>query len=419
MNPDGPSHAGDEGFDPAPHRPTPRALAATALGAALAVGVATALGAFPRLRARETAREDHARLAAIAARVVVARPVRAPAGSGGVTLPGSVQAVQEAQIYPRTSGYLRSLAVDLGDAVTAGQALAVIDNPEVDQELRQVQAAVGQARAALQQARTQLTLARAEAARYGALGTRGYASEQETTGRRAQAEVAEANVAAAQAALASTEANARRLQVLKGYATLRAPFDGVITARSVEVGQLVTAGSASGQALLRVSKTDVVRVMVNVPQMYAPGVRAGAAATVRLREYPGRSFRGTVTRTAGALDAATRTLLTEVRVPNADRALLAGMYAQLTLSLAPAAPPLYVPATAMVAGAEGTRMAVVEGGVIRWRAVQIDGDLGDRVAVATGLGEGDRVVVTPSDRLVEGMRVRAEMAAPAPAPSGR
>ncbi|MDP3213305.1 MAG: efflux RND transporter periplasmic adaptor subunit, partial [Deltaproteobacteria bacterium] len=359
-------------------------------------------------------RDDHARLAAIEARVVVARPVRAPAGSGGVTLPGSVLAVQEAQIYPRTSGYLRSLAVDLGDAVTAGQALAVIDNPEVDQELRQVQAAVGQARAALQQARTQLTLARAEATRYGALVTRGYASEQETTGRRAQAEVAEANVAAAQAALASNEANARRLQELKGYATLRAPFDGVITARSVEVGQLVTAGSAAGQALLRVSKTDVVRVMVNVPQMYAPGVRAGASATVRLREYPGRSFAGTVTRTAGALDAATRTLLTEVRVPNADRALLAGMYAQLTLALAPTAP-LYVPATALVAGAEGTRVAVVEGGVIRWRVVQIDGDLGDRVAVATGLGEGDRVVVTPSDRLVEGMRVRAEMAAPAPA----
>lgn len=311
---------------------------------------------------RTTAREDHARLAAIEARVVVARPVRAPAGSGGVTLPGSVQAVQEAQIYPRTSGYLRSLAVDLGDVVTARQALAAINNPEVDQELRQVQAAVGQARAAVQQARTQLTLARAAAARYGALVTRGYASEQETTGRRAQAEVA--------------EANARRLQELKGYATLRAPFDGVITARSVEVGQRVTAGSASGQALLRVSKTDVVRVMVNVPQMYAP-------------------------------------------VPNADRALLAGMYAQLTLALEPAAPPLYVPATAMVASAEGTRMAVVEGGVIRWRAVQIDGDLGDRVAVATGLGEGDRVVVTPSDRLVEGMRVRAEMAVPAPAPSGR
>jgi membrane fusion protein (multidrug efflux system) len=373
---------------------------------------------IPRLRARRTVRADHERAVALVATVLVARPARAPAGSGGVTLPGSILAVQETQIYPRTSGYVRSLRVDLGDAVTEGQALAVIDNPEVDQELRQVQAAVAQARAALQQARTQRELARAEAARYAALVASGIVSQQETAARRAQADVSGANVSAAEAALASTEANVRRLQDLKGFATVRAPFDGTITARGVEVGQLVSAGTTAGQAMFRVSKTDVVRVMVNVPQAYAPGVRVGAAVTVRLREFPGRSFRGTIARTAGALDAATRTLLTEVRVPNADRALLAGMYSQLTLQLERASAPLYVPSTALVVNALGTRMAVVEGGVIRWRTVQIDADLGDRVAVATGLGEGDQVVVTPSDRLTEGMRVRAEVAPPPRAPSG-
>ncbi len=418
MDPNETAHAGDESFDPTAHRPGARSMALSALLVALVVGALIAAGVIPRLRARRTVRADHERAVALVATVLVARPARAPAGSGGVTLPGSILAVQETQIYARSSGYVRSLRVDLGDAVTEGQALAVIDNPEVDQELRQVQAAVAQARAALQQARTQRELARAEAARYATLVTSGIVSQQETAARRAQAEVTAANVSAAEAALASTEANVRRLQELKSFATVRAPFDGTITARGVEVGQLVTAGTTAGTAMFRVSKTDVVRVMVNVPQAYAPGVRVGAAVTVRLREFPGRSFRGTIARTAGALDAATRTLVTEVRVPNADRALLAGMYSQLTLQLERASAPLYVPSTALVVNALGTRMAVVEGGVIHWRPVQIDADLGDRVAVATGLGEGDQVVVTPSDRLTEGMRVRAEMAPPPRAPSG-
>lgn len=418
MDPNETAHAGDESFDPAAHRPGARSMALSALLVALVVGALIAAGVIPRLRARSTVRADHERAASLVATVLVARPARAPAGSAGVTLPGSILAVQETQIYARSSGYVRSLRVDLGDAVTEGQALAVIDNPEVDQELRQVQAAVAQARAALQQARTQRELARAEAARYAALVTSGIVSQQETAARQAQAEVTAANVSAAEAALASTEANVRRLQELKSFATVRAPFDGTITARGVEVGQLVTAGTTAGTAMFRVSKTDVVRVMVNVPQAYAPGVHVGAAVTVRLREFPGRSFRGTIARTAGALDAATRTLVTEVRVPNADRALLAGMYSQLTLQLERASAPLYVPSTALVVNALGTRMAVVEGGVIHWHPVQIDADLGDRVAVATGLGEGDQVVVTPSDRLTEGMRVRAEMAPPPRAPSG-
>lgn len=409
-------HGGDESFDPKPHRPTAGGVVVTGLVGAAIVGALVVVGVVPRLKARAMTRDDHARAESREARVLVARPVRAAAGSGGVSLPGSISPVQETLIYPRINGYVRAYRVDLGDAVTEGQVLAVIDNPEVEQELRQAQGAVAVARAGVAQARTQLALARVESARYGALVDSGIVSQQETAARRGQAEVGEANVAAATAALAGAEANVRRLQELKGYATVRAPFAGVVTARNVEVGQLVTAGSAAGQAMFRVSKTDVVRVMVNVPQLYAPGVRVGAAATVRLREFPGRSFRGTITRTSGALDAATRTLLTEVRVPNTDRTLLAGMYAQLQLVVERAAAPLYVPATALVANAEGTRVAVVEGGAIRWRAVVIDADLGDRVAVVEGVREGDEVVVTPSDRLTDGMRVRAELMA---APAGR
>lgn len=406
-----PSH-GDEPFDPTPHRPTRAGLALSTMLGVATLGAVVAIGVVPRLKARATAREDHARAEHREATVVVARAARATGGAAGVSLPGSIQPVQETLIYPRAQGYVRALRVDLGDAVTAGQVLAVIDSPEVEQELLQVQAAARQARAGLQQARTQHELARVEAQRYATLSTGGIVSQQETAARRAQADVGEANVAAAQAAVASTEANARRLQELRSFATVRAPFDGVITARTVEVGQLVAPGVSSGQALFRVSKTDVVRVMVNVPQLYALGVHVGDAATIRLREFPARAFRGTVTRTAAALDATTRTLLTEVRIPNEDHALLAGMYAQLTLQLARSAAPLFVPATALVVNADGTRMAVVENSQIRWRAVQIDSDQGDRVAVATGLRDGDEVVVTPSDRLTEGMRVRTELAAP-------
>jgi membrane fusion protein, multidrug efflux system len=402
----------DEGFDPAPHRPGARGLAAIALAVALVTVALVVAGVVPRMRASATARADHARAEGAEARVVVARATRAGAPAGEVGLPGSVEAVQETLIYPRINGYLRAFRADLGDAVTAGQVLAVIDAPEVEQELRQAQAAVAQARAGLRQARTQGALASAEATRYGAMVAGGLTSQQESAARRAQAEVGDANVAAAQATLASAEANARRLAELRSYATVRAPFAGTITSRTVELGQLVTAGSSAGQAMFRLANTDVVRVMTSVPQAYAAGVRAGDAATLRLREFPGQSFRGVVARTAGALDPETRTLRTEVRVANADHRLLAGMYGQVTLALRRAAPPLYVPATALQVDADGTRVAVVESGRLRWRAVEVDGDLGDRVAVATGVREGDAVVVTPSDRLAEGMRVRAEVAPP-------
>jgi RND family efflux transporter MFP subunit len=401
---------GDETFDPRAHRPSARTLALTGLGVGVVIVAVTLAGVIPRLHARATLRADRARREHAVARVVVTHPTRAPASAGSVTLPGSILPVQETFIYSRTSGYVRAYRVDLGDAVREGQVLAEIDTPELDQELRQAQASGAQARANIQQSRAQLDLARVESARYATLGDAGFVSQQEAFQYQSRFGVQQAGLQASQAALAMAEANVRRLQELKTFATVRAPFDGVVTSRTVEVGQLVTAGTSAGQAIFRVSKTDVVRVFVNVPQLYAPSVRVGGEATLRLRELPTRTFRGTVTRTAHALDVATRTLSTEVRVPNADGALLAGMYTQVTLPIERAGGALMIPATALVAGAEGTRVAVVEGGAIHWRAVQVDSDLGDRVLVASGLRESDEVVVTPSDRLNEGMRVRGEPA---------
>ena len=402
----------DEGanFDPAHHRPGPRHLfAAGGLAAVLFTGLGLA-GVVPRLANRAAAHEEQEQAAKELPRVAVAKPVRAAAGSG-VTLPGSIQPVQETTVYARTNGYIAKYEVDLGDKVKARQVLAEIDTPELNQELRQAQAAVNQARAVVEQARTQLELARTENGRYAKLRPTGVVSQQESDEHQAKFDVQQANLQAADAALGSAEANVLRLRETKSFATVRSPFDGVVTSRTIELGQLVAAGAGQGQALFRVAKVDVMRIFVNVPQLFAPSVRVGDEAQVTVREFAGRTFRGTIARTANELDTSTRTLLTEVRTANADGALIAGMYAQVMLPIQRADAPLLLPSTVLAVSAEGTRVAVVEGGVIRWRKVQIDGDMGDRVAGASGVGEDDAVVVAPSDRLTEGLSVRPEPSA--------
>jgi RND family efflux transporter MFP subunit len=363
----------------------------------------------PRLRAATEARDDHERAAREAAHVMVEHPTR-PAAGGKVVLPGTVQALQDAVVYARTSGYVKTFTVDIGDHVKAGQVLATLDTPEVDQELRAAQAATVQARANIEQAKTQRELASTESTRYQTLAGSGVVSQQDMEEHRASFDARTANLQATEAARGSALANLQRLRELKGFATVVAPFDGVITSRSVELGQLVASGT--GQALFRVANTSVVRVFVNVPQSYASAVRVGSDATVMLRELPSRPFVGQVSRSSGALDQATRTLLTEIRIPNPDGALLPGMYAQLTLAVSRTDAPLMIRPSSMVADASGTRVAVVEHGAIHWRPVRIDSDLGDQVSVLSGLQGTDEIVVAPSDRLTEGLLVTAEVAKP-------
>jgi RND family efflux transporter MFP subunit len=406
---DGParSHAGEADFDAAKHRPSRAGLLIAATLAGLLLVGLTLAGVVPRLTGRAAAREEEARGQGELARVTVVLPTRAAMGNG-VTLPGSIQPVQETIVYARTNGYVRKYQVDLGDRVKAGQVLAEIDAPEVDQELRQAQAAANQARALVEQAKTQLELARTENSRYTSLRPTGVVSQQESDEHQARFDAQGANVQAAEAALGSAEANVHRLRELKSFATVTSPFGGVITSRTIELGQLVTAGTGQGQALFKVAKTDVMRVFVNVPQLFAPSVRVGEETTVIVREFPGHPFKATIARTANELDSTTRSLLTEVRTPNADGALIAGMYAQVTLPVLRADAPLLVPSTALVVDSEGTRVVVVDGGTIRWRKVNVDSDMGDKVAIASGLSEGDAVVVIPSDRLTEGLKVRAD-----------
>jgi RND family efflux transporter MFP subunit len=409
------AHGEGEIFDPTHHRPSGKGLALVGVAGAVVVAALLAVGVIPRVLHTEAMDEDDKRSASEVAKVRVARAERGQARSA-LTLPGTVQPLQEARIYARANGYVRRWLVDIGAHVKKGDVLVELDIPDIDEELRQAEAAANQAKAGITQAKSQRGLAKTMTTRYTGLAPSGVVSKQEVEQYQSSFEVQEANVAAAEAALGSAEANVRRLQDLKSFGTITAPFDGVVTMRSAEIGQLVTSGVGAGQALFKVAEVDVVRIFVNVPQLYAAGIQVGMDAPTTMRETPGRTFAGKVARTANELDMATRTLLTEVDIPNPDRALVSGMYAQVSFDVKRQDAPLFVPATAVLFDARGTRVAVVTDGVVSWKKVDIDGDFGDRLAISTGLAEGDMVAVTPSERLVEGMRVHAEEAKPKPAP---
>jgi RND family efflux transporter MFP subunit len=392
-------------LDVAAHVPKARTVTASALvlGAAL-----VALVALRGLGHRESAARasDGGPSAAAGSgpmRVLVAVARAAP--EHPMTLPGRVEALEETAVYARVSGYLRRWMVDIGDAVAAGQPLAEIDTPEIDQEIAQAEAAVGQAEAQVQVARSKRELARVTLERVARLAPAGLVPAQDLDNQKAALEAETANVAAADAALRSARANLGRLEQTKRFARVTAPFAGTITARTAERGALVTVGNGANQSLFQIAATKTVRIFVDVPQSYAPSIQAGESAEVTVREYPRRVFAGKVTRTARALDPAARTLRTEIQVANESGALLPGMYAQASIAGARSIPLLAVPSTAVANDAHGTRVAVVDEGAVRWRSVQVEEDLGREVTVASGLREGERVVTNPSDALRDGTAV--------------
>jgi membrane fusion protein (multidrug efflux system) len=400
------AHEG-EVFDPADHRPSARGLLLVGVIAFVALAALLVAGVVPRVLHKTAMADDESRAASDMANVRVAKVTRATARAG-VRLPGTVQPLQETLLYARANGYVRKWLVDIGAQVKKGQVLAELEIPDIDEQLRQAEASANQTKAGIAQAKTQQELARTTNNRYTTLGPSGVVSQQEIEQYHSSYEVQQSNVTAAEAAYLSAQANVRRYQDLKSFGTITAPFDGVVTMRNAEVGQLVTAGTGAGQSLFKVAEVDVVRVFVNVPQLYAAGIKVGMSAPTTMRETGARVFQGTVARTANELDMATRSLLTEVDIPNPDRALVSGMYAQVDFDVKRQDDPLFVPATAVLFDAQGTRAAVVRDGVVSWKKVDIGGDFGDRLVIASGLAEGDTVAVTPSERLVDGMHVHAE-----------
>ncbi|KYF54252.1 MFP family efflux transporter, partial [Sorangium cellulosum] len=305
---------------------------------------------------------------------------------------------------PRVSGYVRKWSADIGDKVEEGQVLAEIDTPELDQELAQARAQLVQANAGLVQAQANRDLSRSSVQRYQQLVPAGVAPQEELEQRQGQAHVAEASVTVAQAAITAQQANIQRILDLKKFAKIAAPFAGTVTSRTIDRGALVTAGN--GTPLFRIAATDPVRVFVGVPQDVAPSVRVDAPAKVTVREFAAQPFQGTIARTAGALDAATRTMNTEVRVPNPDGRLLAGMYAEVALTLPTPHRVLEIPATALYNDAKGLRVAVVDAGSkIRFAPITVERDTGATIHVSTGLDGSERIVKLASAELTDGMAV--------------
>jgi len=339
-------------------------------------------------------------------RVRVEKAVLA-SSSRSFVLPGTLQPLQETTLYPQTSGYIRNWSVDIGDKVKKGAVLAEIDTPELDQELRQAQAQLEQMRASVVQARANNEFSKQALARYEQLTPAGLASEQDLEKQRAQAAVDSASISVSTAAVDAQKANIDRITKLRAFAKVTAPFDGIVTSRSIDVGALVTAGN--GSPLFKVTATDPVRVFVQVPQDLAPSVRRDLVATVTIREFPGRNFQGTVARTSGALDSASRTLTAEIRIPNPENELLTGMYAQVSLSL-PFAHKIYqVPPTALRDDASGLHVAIVrDDNTLHLAPVTIERDNGSSIEIASGLDGEERVVRLMRAELTEGSSVEVE-----------
>jgi RND family efflux transporter MFP subunit len=402
-----PQREGNEhplGFDlPAPVSVSKARTVGLAVVALAVLGTVFVLAYLPR-RHERAALEEATQLAGTAVRRVDVAAPKAKSSDRAISLPGSVQPLEETVLYARASGYVRKWNVDIGDKVKENQVLAEIETPEIDQELDQARAQLAQAQAALLQSQANRELSKANLARYKQLIPAGVVSQADLDQKSAQAQVDEATVTVSSAAISAQEANIRRLTQLKSFSHVIAPFDGMVTQRWVEIGALVTAGN--GQPLYKVGAMDPARVFVQVPQDVAPGVRADVAAQVTVREYAGRVFQGKVARSAGELDPVTRTMNTEVRVPNGDAALIAGMYAEVALTL-PSPHTVYeLPATALMSDAKGQRVAVVDAeSKLHLVPVVLERDTGPTVEIASGLSGNERVVKLASADFVEGMHV--------------
>jgi RND family efflux transporter MFP subunit len=316
-----------------------------------------------------------------------------------ITLPGTLEAFTDAPIYARTNGYLRKRYVDIGATVHAGQVLADIDTPEVDQQLEQ-------ARADLATAEANARLAQSTAERYRDLIKTDSVSKQDLDN-------ANGSLEAKTTAVNSAKANVKRLEQLHGFGTITAPFDGVITVRNVDVGALIDSGS-NAKELFHEAAVHRLRLFVNVPEIYSRAAVAGMTADLTLAEFPGRTFAGTLARTAQAIDVASRTLLTEIDVENAKGELLPGSYAEVHLKVSTDAATFKLPVNAVMFRTEGVQVALVDAnGHVVLHPITLGRDYGNAVEVVAGLAGGERIIVNPPDSIESGEMVRvAENAQP-------
>ena len=340
-------------------------------------------------------------------------PVRASPSTMAVTWPGTTEAFEQANIYARASGYISHREVDIGSHVKAGQLLVEITAPELDHQIAQAEGTLAQMQATLQQAKANRDLAQVTWDRDNPLVQKGWVTPQQGDTDRLTLQARDAAVAIAEANITAQNAQLRVLHQQKIYQSVVAPFDGVITLRNIDVGSLVQADATSGTFLFTLMHSDVMRIRLYVPQDEAFGVVPGTAAVVRVPEMPSRDFPGTVTRIADALQPGTRTLLTEIDVPNPDHALSPGVYCTVELKIPRKTPSLIVPSEAIIFNGDGINVAVVESGVARIHPVTVVRDFGRSVEVSAGVKDGDQVILHPPVDLIDGRKVQVQPSPPA------
>ncbi len=371
--------------------PAPAGRAKILVGAVLLVLITAGVVTFLNRKSESDALAKETEAVSVPT-VAVVQPQTEP-GNDELVLPGNLQAFEESPIFARTNGYLLRWYKDIGSKIRKGELLAAIDTPEIDQEL-------SQARASREQVRSALALAKISADRWANLRKSDSVSQQEADQQASAFQQAQANLAAA-------DANVRRLEQLESFKNVYAPFSGVLTRRNVDPGVLINSGAGlAGKELFDIARVDPLRVYVSVPQAYAPNMKSGMKATVTLQEFPGQKFIGSVARTADAIDPATRTLNTEVDVPNKDGKLLPGSFGQVHFATGTSVPRITIPVNAMLFRAEGPRVAVVDkDNVVRLRAISIGRDFGATLEILGGLEVSDRIIINPSDSLEEGQKV--------------
>lgn len=381
--------------------------------------------------------------------VVQVQEVKRAQNAGGLVIPGTTTPLIEAYVYARANGYITRRLVDIGDRVHTGQLLAVIDSPDLDQQVDQARQQVSQAESQLAQQKAQLALATVTVQRYRVLVAKGVFSKQDGDQRETDYQGQIANVTAAERNVEAFQANLRRTVALQSYERVTAPFDGVITQRNVDVGALVSAsgsgngsgagapqgqvtgsaagasntagasgsaptaaspstGGGQGGALFSIANVQKLRILVSVPEGYAPSVFTGQHTTVHIDELPNASFHGDVTRTASAIDQNTRTLLTEVQVDNRDGKLLAGMYAVVTFDAIQGPGSIMIPGDAIAIRKDKSVAAVVVDGKVHMQPIEIGRDYGPSVEIVSGLKEGDLIVTSITDEVTEGAPVKTQ-----------
>ena len=404
--------------DDSPPRARTRTIVVIAIGTLCLFLVLLAVGVIPRVR-------NHRQLTAAAQtakntvpQVYVIRPERA--SEADLSLAATTQATQDTVIYARTSGYISKRLVDIGDRVKAGQLLAEIASPEIEQQLRQAKADLQQSEKALDLQTANLELARTTLARYQAADAEGAVAKVTVDQSVATHRTTQAGVAAAEANVESNKANVQRFLELTSFQRVVAPFDGTVIQRNVDVGALITAGSptnntavapssvtGAANGLFEVAQIDALRVFVNVPQAYAPNVKVGLPVQVMVRGQLMQPITGTVTRTASALDPGTRTLLTQVDIPNPSHRLLPGMFVYVSFKIGPSGTHWRIPSTAVIFNAQGTRVAIVGAeNKLHFQEVVLGRDLGTSIDIQAGLQGNETIVKQPTVSLQEGQLVK-------------